>query len=156
MRQAPPAGSSAGRGRRRAELVFAAPFPVPTGSCRAAAALRAAAANAPAPAAAVGSASACPSAARRNSPATRSERAQTARWRGLCSFGRSFGNSPQRALEILRYLLERQRQGGAPSDQHIIMAAGKTSCGRKPHDFLDAAAYPIAVDHRSNVSLYGK
>src|SRR5262249_58520919 len=89
------------------------------------------AANVPAPAAA-GSAFAYPSAACRNTPATRSARAPRARWRGLCSFGRSFGNSqpPQRALEILAHLRERQRQGGAPSDQHIVMAARKTSCGR--------------------------
>ena len=56
--------------------------------------------------------------------AIRSGPAPRARWRGAYSSGRSSGSSqpPQRALEILGDLLERQRQRGAPSDQHIVMA----------------------------------
>src|SRR5262249_15587675 len=83
-------------------------------------------ASARSPAAAVaGAASASPLAVRRNRSAIQSGRARRAQWQEWYSFDRSSGNPqpPQRALEILGDLLEWQRQGGAPSDQHIIMAA---------------------------------
>ena len=45
---------------------------------------------------------------------------------------------------------------GAPSDEHIIIAGGKTSCGRKSHDLLEPASYPIAFDRGSNLSGNGE
>src|SRR3954447_23766896 len=137
-----------GDGRLTAELFvprFSRPAPAaslpvrPAEARRAAGSRRAAApehrmvARVPALAAvAAGSASASPSAGCRSRSATRSARARTARWPGLCSSDRSFWNPqpPQRALEILGDLVKWQRQGGAPSDQHIVMPGGKASCGR--------------------------
>jgi len=40
--------------------------------------------------------------------------------------------APERGVEFLPHLLERQRQRGAPPDKHVIMAGTHLAGGRKP------------------------
>jgi hypothetical protein len=44
------------------------------------------------------------------------------------------------------HLRERQRQRGAASDQHIIVAGAHITAGREPDDFAQPAPYPITLD----------
>jgi hypothetical protein len=53
---------------------------------------------------------------------------------------------PQRAIEVLPNLLERQRERGAPSDQHIIMSRLETVFATQAYNLAQASADAIAFN----------
>ena len=96
--------------------------------------------------------------------ARRSARSPTARWRGWCSLSviglPSCRRAPHaRAAARPRILSDpgkRQLQRRAPSDQHIIMTGACPVRPRKPHDFAQPAADPVALDRIADLLRHGK
>ena len=55
-------------------------------------------------------------------------------------------NPAERRIEFLPHLRERQRQRGAPPDQHVIVAGAHIATGREPYDFAQPAPHPITLE----------
>ena len=64
--------------------------------------------------------------------------------------------SPQRSVEFLDHAIERQLQGGAPADQHIVMAGAQATRRRQPDDFPETAPHAIALDGISDLLRHGE
>ena len=63
-------------------------------------------------------------------------------------------NADQGLTQILHHLAERNRQGGPPADQHIVVARAQCrglGSRRKPDDFAQTA--PHAISHRGVADL---
>ena len=63
---------------------------------------------------------------------------------------------PQRCLEFLDDAIERQLQGGPPSDQHVIMTRPQPPGGRTLYDILEPPPHPIALDCRADLLRHGE
>jgi len=62
----------------------------------------------------------------------------------------------KRAGKIFGEARKRHSEGGAPPDHHIVAAGRKAGSGRKPHDFLEPPAYPVALDGAAYSPRNGK
>jgi hypothetical protein len=62
----------------------------------------------------------------------------------------------QGAAEVAGQLLKRERQGRAPSDQHIIMPARKASPFRQADDLFQPPPHTVALDSAPHLSRNSK
>jgi hypothetical protein len=60
------------------------------------------------------------------------------------------------AREILRQSRERKIEGGAPTDQHIVVPRPETFRVRKPHDFAQPPPHPVALDRIADLLRHRK
>jgi hypothetical protein len=57
---------------------------------------------------------------------------------------------------LLDHAIERQLEGGATADQHIVMAGAQATRRRLPDDFPETAPHAIALDRISKLLRHGK
>jgi hypothetical protein len=57
---------------------------------------------------------------------------------------------------LLDHAIERQLEGGATADQHIVMSRSQTTRRRTPDDFPETAPHAIALDGISNLLRHGE
>jgi len=68
-------------------------------------------------------------------------------------------NADQSLTQILHHLAERNRQGGSPADQHIVVVRAQSPClgsRRKPDDFAQTAPHTISLRGVADLPRDGK
>ena len=105
----------------------------------------------------------------RKRSAIRSARWPTARWRAACSSGRSSHRPvlrpppgvarwrsmrPQRVAEVFDHVVELPAQGGAPSNQHVVVARAQTVRRRALDDVAQPPAHAIALDRGPDLARH--
>ncbi len=62
----------------------------------------------------------------------------------------------ERRIEFPHHLAEWRIEGGAPPDQHVIMADIQLAGIRKPHEFSQTAPHPVALDRLADLARHRK
>ena len=65
-------------------------------------------------------------------------------------------NAIERAPELLDQSRERQIEGGAPADQHIVTPRLEPIRVGKPHDFAQTPPHPVALDRIAHLARHRK